>query len=189
MNNLLFITAPVGTTGRDQHMAIHLLFFFFSSLIPWTHQLCSTSPLLHIRCHYLKAQKYQENNSFPLFPQSTKVVIAFQKHLKLTKIKLLQSLVSKGSYGHQQSHPIIWFGLKNLLINEKIEKCSEFSPSIHFWKSFVFSANIKVQINVLKRPRIKKTYLAREKKFKIEFYNWGRILDTISNHYKNLTVP
>ena len=52
-------------------------------------------------------------------------------------------LVSKWLSGPQQSHPSIRIGLKNCL-KKKIENASEFFSLYKFWKSFVFSAKLKV---------------------------------------------
>jgi hypothetical protein len=47
-------------------------------------------------------------------------------------------LVSKRPSGPQQSHPFIWFWLKNCLKIKKIKNASTFFSLYKFWKSFVF---------------------------------------------------
>ena len=49
-------------------------------------------------------------------------------------------LVSKRRSGPQQSHPFIWFWLRNCLKIKKLKKASKLFSLYKFWKSFVFLA-------------------------------------------------
>ena len=97
--------------------------------------------------------------------------------IKIWHKSIWSILVSKRPSGPQQPHPFIRFWLKICLKIRKLTNASEMFSVYKFWKSFVFSAKLKVHFWTSKQPRIKKLFCKMFLKSNFTFkYIWGEIL-------------